>query len=189
MVIAEARRTYTYLSLFGYRVDAIVANRLLPDEITDPWFATWKELHAEHLATIEEGFAPLPVLRANLAADELVGPQQLRAFAGRLYGELDAAAVLHHEEPLRVIRRGATWELSLELPFTEHDDLELGRRTDELLIRVGPHRRALMLPDSLRRRPVSAASLKDGRLRVSFAADDHEAVGLRPAERSARTGR
>ncbi len=30
MVIAEARRTYTYLSLFGYRVDAVVANRLLP---------------------------------------------------------------------------------------------------------------------------------------------------------------
>ena len=32
MVIAEARRTYTYLSLFGYRVDAVVANRLLPAE-------------------------------------------------------------------------------------------------------------------------------------------------------------
>src|SRR3954466_4359055 len=74
MVIAEARRTYTYLSLFGYRVDAVVANRLLPDDITDPWFAKWRELHAEHLATIEAAFAPLPVLRAELAADELVGP-------------------------------------------------------------------------------------------------------------------
>ncbi len=38
MVIAEARRTYTYLSLFGYRVDAVVANRLIPDAVTDPWF-------------------------------------------------------------------------------------------------------------------------------------------------------
>ena len=43
MVIAEARRTYTYLSLFGYRVDAVVANRLLPDEVTDPWFDAWKD--------------------------------------------------------------------------------------------------------------------------------------------------
>ena len=64
MVIAEARRTYTYLSLFGYRVDAVVANRLLPDEITDPWFEKWKASHAEHLATIDEAFSPLPVLRA-----------------------------------------------------------------------------------------------------------------------------
>src|SRR5207248_8044528 len=61
MVIAEARRTHTYLSLFGYRVDAVVANRLLPDEIVDPWFTAWKEAHAEHLATIEDGFAPVPV--------------------------------------------------------------------------------------------------------------------------------
>ena len=36
MVIAEARRTYTYLSLFGYRVDAVVANRLLPDTVKRP---------------------------------------------------------------------------------------------------------------------------------------------------------
>src|SRR5688500_15615521 len=42
MVIAEAKRTYTYLSLFGYRVDGVVANRLLPDAITDPWFDAWK---------------------------------------------------------------------------------------------------------------------------------------------------
>jgi arsenite-transporting ATPase len=30
IVIAEARRTYTYLSLFGYRVDAVVANGCCP---------------------------------------------------------------------------------------------------------------------------------------------------------------
>src|SRR3954464_5396802 len=84
MVIAEARRTYTYLSLFGYRVDAVVANRLLPDAISDPWFAQWKEAHAGHLASIEEGFAPLPVLRAELAPVELVGLDHLRTFADSL---------------------------------------------------------------------------------------------------------
>jgi arsenite-transporting ATPase len=39
MVVAEARRTYTYLSLFGYHVDAVVANRVLPDGVVDPFFA------------------------------------------------------------------------------------------------------------------------------------------------------
>src|SRR5204863_723334 len=73
MVIAEARRTYTYLSLFGYRVDAVIANRLLPDVVSDPWFKAWKDIHAEHLAAIDEGFEPLPVLRAELALEELVG--------------------------------------------------------------------------------------------------------------------
>src|SRR3954464_358682 len=95
MGIAEARRPSTSLSLFGYRVDAVVANRMLPDDITDPWFKKWRELHAEHLATIEARFAPLPVLRAELAADELVGPDRLREFGAAVYGDLDQAAVLH----------------------------------------------------------------------------------------------
>jgi arsenite-transporting ATPase len=169
MVIAEARRTYTYLSLFGYRVDAVIANRLLPEAITDPWFERWRALHAEHLKSIEESFAPLPVLRAELADDELVGLEKLRGFAAGLYGELDAAASLHAGEPLRISRRGADYHLTLQLPFAEHDDLEVGRKDDELLVRVGPYRRALLLPDSLRRRSVTSAVLKQGKLRVVFA--------------------
>ncbi|QXC62307.1 ArsA family ATPase [Aquihabitans sp. G128] len=171
LVVAEARRTHTYLSLFGYRVDAVVANRLLPEAISDPWFEPWKARHAEHLTAIEEGFAPLPILRAELAADELVGIEALRAFGAGLYGDLDPSEVLHPGEPLQVVKKGSGYELVLELPFADKDDLELGRRDDELLIRVGSHRRALLLPDSLRRRPVGAASLRDGRLHVTFAGD------------------
>jgi arsenite/tail-anchored protein-transporting ATPase len=174
MVIAEARRTYTYLSLFGYRVDAVVANRMLPDAVSDPWFERWKELHVEHLKTIEDSFAPLPVLKVELAADELVGVEALRGFADRVYGDLDAASILYAGQPLKITRRGGRTTMSLELPFADRDDLELGRRGDELLVKVGPYRRAITLPDSLRSRPVADASLKQGRLKIVFegSADD-----------------
>jgi arsenite/tail-anchored protein-transporting ATPase len=168
MVIAEARRTYTYLSLFGYRVDAVIANRLLPAEVTDPWFDRWKALHGEHLKTIEDSFAPLPILTVELAAEELVGVDSLRTFGARVYGERDAASILHQGQPLKISRRAGRTTLALELPFADRDDLELGRRGDELLVRVGPYRRAITLPDSLRNRPVTDASLKQGRLRVTF---------------------
>ena len=168
MVIAEARRTHTYLSLFGYRVDAVVANRLLPDAISDPWFKAWKDAHAEHLATIEDGFAPVPVLRAELAADELVGVEQLRLFAEELYANVDAAAVLHQGDSLRIDRKGEGYLLTLPLPFVERDDLEVGRRDGELLVRVGAHRRAVVLPDSLRKRAVATAALRDDCLEVVF---------------------
>jgi arsenite-transporting ATPase len=170
MVIAEARRTHTYLSLFGYRVDAVVANRLLPEEVADPWFDRWKALQAEHLTTIEEGFAPLPILRSHLADDEVVGLDALRAFADRLWHDDDPVASLHEGEPLQVERDGDGFVLSLALPFADKHDLEVGRRDDELLVRVGPYRRALMLPDSLRRRPVVEAAMADGRLVVRFGA-------------------
>jgi arsenite-transporting ATPase len=174
IVIAEARRTYTYLSLFGYRVDAVVANRLLPDAVADPWFGRWKELHVEHLKTIEEGFAPLPVLKVELAPEELVGVDALRAFGANVYGDLDAASILFVGQPLEITRRDGRTILSLELPFADRDELELGRRGDELLVRVGPYRRAVTLPDSLRRRAILDASLTQGRLVITFegSADD-----------------
>jgi arsenite-transporting ATPase len=168
LVIAEARRTATYLSLFGYRVDAVIANRLLPDEINDPWFKAWKEAHAEHLAAIEDGFAPIPVLRAQLAAAELVGVEALRVFGDELYGNLDAAAVLHLDDPLRVEARGEDYVLRLALPFADRDELELGRHDDELQVRVGPYRRSLVLPDSLRKRVVVGATLDGAHLDVTF---------------------
>jgi arsenite-transporting ATPase len=168
MVIAEARRTATYLALFGYRVDAVIANRLLPDAITDPWFKAWKEAHAEHLATIEEGFAPLPVLRAELAAEELVGLGALRQLGDDIYVGHDAASVLHEGQPMVIEPRGSGYVMRLQLPFTDRDDLEVGRRDGELLVRVGAHRRAVALPDSLRRRVVADAHLDDGWLEIRF---------------------
>jgi arsenite-transporting ATPase len=179
MVIAEARRTYTYLSLFGYRVDAVIANRLLPEEVADPWFEQWKAQQAEHLTTIEDGFAPVPILRAGLARDELVGIGRLRKFADELYCAEDPTAILHHGEPMRIENNeDGRYELVQELPFADREELDVGRRGDELLVRIGPYRRALMLPDSLRRRPVEAAALRDGTLRITFGAARTGAAGI-----------
>ncbi len=171
MVVAEARRTATYLALFGYGVDAVVANRLLPEGVTDPWFDRWKASHAEHLKAIDEGFAPLPVLRAELATEEVVGIERLRSFGAALYGEQDPAARLHDGAPLRTEVAGDAIVLVLDLPFADHDELDLGRHGDELLVAVGPYRRAIVLPDSLQRRPVGGAKLVDGELRVTFGAE------------------
>jgi arsenite-transporting ATPase len=169
VVIAEARRTATYLSLFDYAVDAVIVNRLLPDAVTDPWFKAWKETHAEHLEAIEDGFAPVPVLRAELAAEEPTGSTRLRALAEALYGELDAAEVLHRGRPVSVEARDGGHVLSIDLPFADRDELDLGRKDGELLVRVGSHRRAIVLPDSLRHRAVQGATMVGDRLEVTFA--------------------
>jgi arsenite-transporting ATPase len=179
MVVAEARRTHTYLSLFGYHVDAVIANRVLPDEVSDPWFARWKAAHAEHLAEIEAGFAPVPVLRVPLQPTEQVGLEALAGFADALYGDEDPTARFGRREPMRVRRRGDQTTLEIDLPFSDRDELDLGRVGDELLVRVGPYRRAIVLPDSLRRRAVTAARLRDGRLTVDFGAS--AAGGSSPA--------
>ena len=168
MVVAEARRTFTYLSLFGYHVDAVVANRMLPESVGDPWFDRWKAAQAEHLATIEAAFAPLPILTAELAGHELVGIDHLSGFAATLYGDEHPAERLADIEPMRVEADGESLVLSLHLPFSHKGDVELGRGDGELFLAVGPHRRSIVLPDSLSRREVAGARFAGDRLEVEF---------------------
>jgi len=168
MVVAEARRTYTYLSLFGYHVDAVIVNRVLPPALDHPWLDQWKASQSAHLESIADAFAPLPMLTAELAGRELVGVDDLDSFAEDLYADLDEAARLSHVEPLRVDAVGDALVLSVHVPFTERDDVRLGRTDQELFVSVGPHRRALVLPDSLVRREVGGAHFEGDRLEVEF---------------------
>jgi len=168
MVLAEARRTYTYLSLYGYQVDAVVVNRVLPDGPSGAWMDDWRRTQATHLESIEDDFAPLPVLRAEHAGGEVVGIEALTTFADALWGDTDPTERLVRSRPLKVAQDGEQYVLSVELPFTDRAELDLTRTGDELSIAVGPHRRNLVLPDSLRRRDITTARMAAGRLEVTF---------------------
>ena len=168
MVIAEARRTFTYLNLFGYRVDAIVANRLLPEEVSDPYFDRWKQLQAEHMTTIEESFNPVPILKAHLRDQELVGEDLLGDIGAEIYGETEPSDVLFLDEPMSISKNGEDYQLSLRLPFTQKDELELSSKKDELFLKVGPYRRTIMLPNVLAGRRITAARMVDERVEITF---------------------
>jgi arsenite-transporting ATPase len=168
VVVAETRRTATYLALFGLHVDAVVVNRLLPDRVVDPFFDRWRRREAEQLSVLADGFAPVPVLRASLGDDEPVGVPALRRLAREIYGRRRPAERLHAAERLRLsVEDGAT-VLDVDLGFAERGAVELARRGDELVITVGPYRRAVVLPDQLAGRPVLGGTVRDGRLQVRF---------------------
>jgi len=169
MVIAEARRTYTYLSLFGYRVDAVVVNRIIPDEVNDPYFGKWKDIQAEHLETVKESFQPVPIITARLFDREMVGLELLGQMGDELYGGRDGLELLHRDEPIRVRKRGESYVLSMRLPFADRTDLDVFRKADELFVRVGAYKRNLMLPQTLQRLDVKEASFVEDRLEVRFA--------------------
>jgi arsenite-transporting ATPase len=184
MVIAEARRTYTYLSLFGYRVDAVIVNRIIPDEVDDPYFGKWKDIQAQHLETVRESFQPIPILTARLFDREMVGIELLHEMGDEVYGDLDATSQLHREEPIRVHRRGTSYVLSMRLPFVDRSDLDVLRKADELYLRVGSYKRNLILPHTLQRLEVKEANFVEDRLEVRFAREERP-----PAQAAAeRTG-
>jgi arsenite-transporting ATPase len=178
MVIAEARRTYTYLGLFGYRVDAVVVNRVYPPDVTDPYFGKWKDIQAEHLATVHESFEPVPILTARLFDREMVGVSLLREMGDEVYGELEASEILFRDDPIRVRKRGTGYVLTMRLPFASRDDMDIHRRGEELYVRVGSYKRNLILPQSLKRMTVREANFAGDHLEILFGREP------RPAERS-----
>ncbi|MEP7033696.1 MAG: TRC40/GET3/ArsA family transport-energizing ATPase [Actinomycetota bacterium] len=169
MVIAEARRTYTYLGLFGYRVDAVVVNRIIPDTVTDPYFGKWKDIQAEHLQTVRESFEPVPILTARLFDREMVGVSLLQEMGEEVYGDLHVTDILYRDDPIRVRKRGASYVLTLRLPFVSREDMDIHRRGDELFVRVGSYKRNLILPQTLQRLEVRGASFVGDQLEISFA--------------------
>jgi arsenite-transporting ATPase len=167
--------------LFGYRVDAVVVNRIIPDDVEDPYFAKWKDIQAEHLRQVHESFEPVPILTARLFDREMVGLPLLEDMGAEVYGDDEATSILFHDDPIRVRRRAGGYVLVMRLPFVSRDDMDIHRRGEELYVRVGTYKRNLILPQTLQRLDVRGANFVGDHLEIAFA---------RPpgaeAERSAR---
>ncbi|MEO3871484.1 ArsA family ATPase [Nonomuraea sp. B12E4] len=168
VVLAEARRTLTSLSLYGYRVDAVIANRVFPPGGADDWRTQWVEAQSRLLTEAEQSFAPLPIHVVPYLPAEPVGRQALTELGEAMYGGRDPFAPHAVEPPLRL---GAD-ELALALPGAARGEVDLARKGDELIVTAGPYRRILALPAALARRRISGATLRDGALRVRFAAPE-----------------
>jgi arsenite-transporting ATPase len=169
VVLAEARRAYTTLSLFGYRVDGVVANRVFPSEGADDWRAGWVMAQDAVLAEVTQSFAGIPLWRSEYRASEPVGVAALGDLARALYDGADPVASSGVRSPFEVVSVRSGVQLRLRLPFVTRDQVDLARSGDELVVTVGSHRRLLTLPASLARLQVTAARVDDeGVLRVSF---------------------
>ena len=175
VVVAEARRTLTSLSLYGYRTDAVIANRIFPADGADSWRNGWVAAQTAMLAEVEASFAPLPVLRAPYRAAEPVGVPELRSFATDVYASAgtDPCALLAETETLTIRNVPAgpgetRYVLSLALPLADKRDMDLRRKGDELVLTVAGHRRQLALPSALQRCAIAGAQLADDRLEITF---------------------
>jgi arsenite/tail-anchored protein-transporting ATPase len=150
MVVSEAQRTSTYFHLFGYPMDLVVANRMLPEAVTDPYFAEWKDTQARYLRRVEEGFSPVPIKQVPLFDHEVVGLESLRELGSALYGTDDPTSIYFEGKP-QVLEAvpGGGYRLTIPLPFATRGDVTLRQTGDELFVHVGAHRRHIILPRAL----------------------------------------
>ena len=175
MVINESQRLYTYLNLFGFPVDAVIANRVLPPAARSEYFDKWFDIQAGHLAEARQSFEPLPFFQARLFDREMVGLPLLDEMAREVFGDRDPAGVFFAERPIEVRKEGKGYAMYIRLPFAEKDRIQVWTKGEELVVSVDNQRRHILLPRSLASRRLLGAAFKEQRLRVQFGEKERHA--------------
>ncbi len=169
MVIKESLRAHAYLSLYNVATDLVVANRIIPAEVTDPFFQRWKENQQQYRQEIHDNFRPLPVKEVPLYTEEMCGLQALNRLKDTLYKDEDPTQVYYAESTIRIRQEKDSYSLELYLPGIPKDQIQLNKSGDELNIRIGNHRRNLVLPQALAALQPTGAKMEEDYLKIRFA--------------------
>ena len=148
MVIQEAKRAYTYLQLYGYNVDGIIVNRILPEEmgVAGSVFEKYVTAQSEYLQEIEESFSPLPIFKVKHVGQEVFGLELLDKVGKAIYHDADPRKIFHRESPFAVKEEKNHYVISMHLPFITQSDFTLNKYGDELVINLGGRRKSVFLP-------------------------------------------
>jgi arsenite-transporting ATPase len=182
MVIKEAQRTFTYLNLYGYLTDAVVVNRVFPEDVDGGYFAAWRGVQQEQVQLVEEAFAPVPVLRAPYFEQEVMGPAMLARLGAEVFGGQEPQGVLYRDLRQELVMLDDAAMLRLTIPFVEKAEIKLKKVGLELIVRVGGHKRNIMLPTALASYRPREARFEDGALVVRF---EKELAAEAPHEQAA----
>lgn len=146
MVIQEAKRAYTYLQLYGYNVDSVIVNRVLPQNLEGTVFNAYLANQQKYISDIGETFHPLPIYQVPHQGQEVFGLELLHAIGNSIYGANDPTQIFHKENPFRIKEFAKHYEISIKLPLAEEEDVTVNKYGDELIIDIGNRRRNIFLP-------------------------------------------
>lgn len=168
MVIKESQRSFTYLNLYDFNVDAIVVNRVIPDTVTDDYFMMWKEIQNKHKKEIIDSFSPLPIYYAPLFETEVVGLKMLNRMAEAVFDDEKPEEIKYTGRSQVFEKTEHGYRLTIDMPFADKKEVTLNQKGDELIIRVGSRKRNITLPRTLLNYTVQNARFEENSLRIEF---------------------
>lgn len=174
MVIKEAQRSFTYLNIYDFNVDAVVVNRVIPETVTDDYFKVWKEMQKKYRNDIMESFEPIPIYYAPLFEAEVVGMKMLSKMAAEIFMDEDPVTIKYNGRTQRVDKDGEGYIMTIEMPFLYKKDLSLNQKGDQLIIKAGSIKRNITLPRTLLDFTIKKAKFEEEKLKIWFGGEKNE---------------
>lgn len=168
MVIKEAQRSFTYLNIYDFNVDAIIVNRVMPERVKDDYFKAWKDVQKNYMKMIQESFLPLPIFQAPLMDREIVGLEMLGRLGSEVFNGRDPVKIEYNSRTQEIQKESGEYVMMIRMPFTEKSEVSLNQKADELIIRVGSIKRSVTLPRTLLCHSVTGAKFENEILKIRF---------------------
>ena len=170
MVLKEALRAETYLALFGYPIDGVVCNRVIPaGDYQDAFMQDIYRNQEKLRKRIHQTFAPLPIWEAPYRSYEILGIKQLDQLATTIFGDQDPTQVFYRGAIQEIIQNGEIYILRLPLPHVEMDKVVMTKKGDEMIIEIGNFKRDITLPSMLANHEAIVAKFVNKALEIHFA--------------------
>ncbi|TLU87700.1 MAG: ArsA family ATPase [Chlorobium sp.] len=170
MVIKEALRVQTYLNLFGYKLDAAVVNKILPESSSDNYLQSLIDIQSKYLKVIENCFYPVPIFRVKQSTAEIINTDRLYTLSQEMFGDKNPADILYSSDKTQMLDKiNGKYVLSLYLPNVEVKKLNVNIKGDELLVDINNFRKSIILPNVLVGRKTEGADFIEGNLNITFA--------------------
>lgn len=173
IVIEESRKAFTYLNLFGFPVDSVIINRVLPQEAGSGFLEEWCRIQSRHLETAENAFHDLKIFKARLFATEMVGMERLGRMGRDIFGDLDPSEIFVERDPMVVKKVKGGYNMIVSLPFEDKNSVDLWVKGEELILKTRYFQRNLLLPHSLASSTLENARFEKGRLIIRFSEGEH----------------
>jgi arsenite-transporting ATPase len=168
IVLKETQRAYMYFSLYKMCVDAVIVNRILPEAVDDGYFTRWKETQDRYIKKIEHLFSPIPILKVPMLSDQVVGMRKLSKLAKAIYGNLNPEQILYADTPYTFRKVEDDYFLDIKIPFLTKQEVELSKRNEELIVRIGGFKRHVLLPRNIATREPSGAKVERDKIVIKL---------------------
>jgi arsenite-transporting ATPase len=168
IVLKETQRAYMYFSLYKMCVDAVVINRVLPEAIDSGYFSRWRQTQNRYISETEQLFSPIPIFKVPLLNDQVVGMTELSKLAEEIYGELSPDQIFYQDTPYAFRKQQNDYFLDIKIPFLTKREVELSKRNEQLIVRMGGFKRQVLLPRNIAAREPSGAKVERDKIIIKF---------------------
>ncbi|MHB8062161.1 MAG: ArsA family ATPase [Ruminiclostridium sp.] len=132
IVVKKAKRSFSYLHLFDYNVDAIIINKIFSIASLDGYFEKWADIQKDSIEDICDSFKGIPIFKLDLLSDELRKYEKLEEVGDTIYGEVSPEKVLFQDKIFIVEKEAGGFNFGINMPFVDKKELKLSQRGDEI---------------------------------------------------------